>query len=69
MDIVEYIETIFGVKLLDCQKVILKNLYEKYKNNKDMRNIVSRYHSQTNFIFIHVVNGCLKEWKENRYET
>lgn len=37
MDIVEYVETVLGLKLLDYQKVFLKDLYEKYKNKKDIR--------------------------------
>lgn len=49
MDIVEYAETIVGVKLLDYQKIIIKNLYEEYKKNKDIRIIMDRHHSQIYF--------------------
>lgn len=49
MDIVEYAETIFGVKLLDYQKVLLKKMYEAYKNNKDMQIIMNRHNAQFYF--------------------
>lgn len=49
MDIVEYAETIFGVKLLDYQKVLLKKMYEAYKNNKDIQIIMNRRNAQFYF--------------------
>ena len=49
MDIVEYAETIFGVKLLDYQKVLLKKMYDAYKNSKDIRIITNRYNAQFYF--------------------
>ena len=33
MTVDEFVEAVLGVKLLDCQKIFLKELYEKYKEN------------------------------------
>lgn len=43
MDIVEYAETVLGLELLDYQKVVLRDLYEEYKNAKDIRIIMCPY--------------------------
>ena len=49
MDIVEYIEMIFRLKLLDYQKAVLRALYEMYKNKKDIRIIMSPHIGQNYF--------------------
>lgn len=36
MDICEYAEKVFGMKLLDCQKELLKKIDEAYKENKPL---------------------------------
>lgn len=51
MDIIKYAESIAGLKLLDYQKIILRNLYEAYKNNKDMKIVMNRHNGQ--FCFLH----------------
>lgn len=43
MDIVEYDETVLGLELLDYQKALLRDLYEKYKNKKDIRILMPRH--------------------------
>lgn len=37
MDIVEFVEKQCGIELLEYQKAILRDLYEEYKNKKDIR--------------------------------
>lgn len=49
MDIVEYAETVLGLELLDYQKVFLRDLYEEYKNTKDIRIIMHPYIRQDYF--------------------
>lgn len=54
---------IFGVKILDYQKVILKKMYEEYKNNKDIRIIMNRYNAQFCF-YTYLRQNNLKICKE-----
>lgn len=49
MDIAEYVEMIYGLKLLDYQKAVLRVLYEAYKNKKDIRIIINPRISQNYF--------------------
>lgn len=63
MDIVEYAETIFGVKLLDYQKVLLKKMYEAYKNNKDMR-IITNCHNTQFYFYTYLKQNNLPICKE-----
>lgn len=37
MDIVEYVETTFDIKLLEYQKTFLRAAYDEYKNNGSMQ--------------------------------
>lgn len=57
MDVVEYVETIFGLELLEYQKVILRDLYEKYKNKKDMQIGMSSCIGRNNFYMYLKQNG------------
>ena len=63
MDIVEYIETVLELELLDCQKVLLRNLYETYKNKKDIR-ILVRPHIGRNYFYTHLKQNILPIYKE-----
>ena len=62
MDIVEYIETVLELELLDCQKVLLRNLYEKYKNKKDIRILVCP-HIDQNYFYTHLKQNILPIYK------
>ena len=63
MDIVEYIGTVLELELLDCQKVLLRNLYETYKNKKDIR-ILVRPHIGRNYFYTHLKQNILPIYKE-----
>ena len=63
MDIVEYIEAVLELELLDCQKVLLRNLYETYKNKKDIR-ILVRPHIGRNYFYTHLKQNILPIYKE-----
>ena len=62
MDIVEYIETVLGLELLDCQKILLRNSYEKYKNKKDRRILVGP-HIDQNYFYTHLKQNILPIYK------
>lgn len=63
MDIVEYIEMIFRLKLLDYQKAVLRALYETYKNKKDIRIIMSPHIGQ-NYFYTYLRQNDLPICKE-----
>lgn len=63
MDIVEYVETVLGLELLDYQKVILRDLYEEYKNTKDIR-IVMRPHIGRDYFYTYLMQHNLPICKE-----
>lgn len=63
MDIVEYIETALELELLDCQKVLIRNLYEKYENKKDIRILVGP-HIGRNYVYTHLKQNILPIYKE-----
>lgn len=63
MDIVEYIETVFGLKLLEYQKWILRDLYEKYKNKKGIQINMCRHINQNEF-YVYLQQNNLPIGKE-----
>ena len=63
MDVVEYIETALELELLDCQKVLIRDLYEKYKNKKDIRILVGS-HIGRNYVYTHLKQNILPIYKE-----
>ena len=63
MDIVEYVETVLGLELLDCQKALLRDLYEEYKNKKDIR-IIMCPHTGQNYFYTYLKQNNLSICKE-----
>ena len=63
MDIVEYVETVLGLELLDYQKALLRDLYEEYKNKKDIR-IIMRPHIGRNYFYTYLKQNNLPICKE-----
>lgn len=49
MDIVEFLETQCGCKLLECQKVFLRDVYKIYKERGDLRIVMRKNEGQNNF--------------------
>lgn len=43
MDIVDFVEKQCGIELLEYQKALLRALYEKYKNKKDIQILMPRH--------------------------
>lgn len=69
MDIVEYAETVFGLKLLDYQKAFLKAMYEEYKNKKDIRIIMHRPYFCQEYFYTYLKQNDLPICKELTQRT
>lgn len=64
MDIVEYVETVVGLKLLDYQKEFLRAMYEEYKNKKDIRIIMHRSYFCQKYFYTYLKQNYLPICKE-----
>ena len=53
----------FGLKLLEYQKVILRAMYEQYKNKKDVRIVMHPYFCQEYF-YVYLKQNSLPVRKE-----
>lgn len=49
MDIVEFLETQCGCKLLECQKAFVRDVYKVYKEHGDIRIVMRKDKNMRNF--------------------
>lgn len=61
MDKVEFIEKYFGIKLLDCQKEIMKKLLDENLLNPQLYILPARHCGRSNYMQLLEV---LLEWKK-----
>ena len=64
MDICEYAEKVFDMKLLDYQKTMLKQIHESYKENKPLRFIPPGRGSRVDHIMLALQMRAIAEMYE-----